>query len=104
MSLVGEGRYGNTAVYFDHNGRNLGTYSKVHLFGPWTKTRYLAGGDSLAAVETEWGKAGLAICYDLRFPELFRAYALAGSRLLSWSPSGHDRAWHTGARCCAPGD
>jgi predicted amidohydrolase len=78
LSLLGDGQYGNTAVYFDHNGENLGSYSKVHLFGPMQEIEYLTAGDSLAIVETRWGKAGLAICYDLRFPELFRAYALAG--------------------------
>ena len=37
-------------------------------------------GPATATVEMPWGEAGLAICYDLRFPELFRAYALAGAR------------------------
>jgi predicted amidohydrolase len=78
LSLLGEGRYGNTAVYFDSDVANLGTYSKVHLFGPMQEVEYLSAGDSLTVVETGWGKVGLAICYDLRFPELFRAYALAG--------------------------
>lgn len=78
MSLMGEGKYGNTAVYTDHNGRNLGSYDKVHLFGLMEEDQYLAGGDSLTIVETGWGRVGLAICYDLRFPELFRAYAVAG--------------------------
>ena len=78
LSLLGEGRFGNTAVYYDQNGNNLGAYNKVHLFGPMQEIEYLSAGDSLTVVETAWGKAGLAICYDLRFPELFRAYALAG--------------------------
>jgi omega-amidase len=78
LSLIGDGGFGNTAVYFDHDGKNLGTYNKVHLFGPMQEIQYLTAGDSLTIVETGWGKAGLAICYDLRFPELFRAYALAG--------------------------
>jgi omega-amidase len=82
LSQMGEGRYGNTAVYFDPNGENLGTYSKVHLFGPMQEIEYLSAGNSLTVVDTGWGKAGLAICYDLRFPELFRAYALAGVQAL----------------------
>jgi omega-amidase len=78
LSLMEEGRFGNTAVYFDPSGANLGIYNKVHLFGPMQEVQYLAAGDSLTVVETGWGKVGLAICYDLRFPELFRSYALAG--------------------------
>ena len=78
LSLLGEGKYGNTAVYYDHNGHNLGTYHKVHLFGAMDEDQYLTAGDSLTIVETAWGKVGLAICYDLRFPELFRAYGFAG--------------------------
>jgi predicted amidohydrolase len=42
---------------------------------------FLVPGDRLALAESPWGTAGLAICYDLRFPEQFRAYALAGARL-----------------------
>lgn len=78
LSQMGDGEFGNTAVYFDRNGNNLGAYHKVHLFGGMAEDAYLSGGDSLTTVETAWGKVGLAICYDLRFPELFRAYALAG--------------------------
>lgn len=78
LSLMGEEKYGNTAIYYDRNGDNLGTYHKVHLFGAMDEDSYLTAGDSLTVVETGWGKVGLAICYDLRFPELFRAYALAG--------------------------
>jgi predicted amidohydrolase len=73
------GGVGNTAVYVDANGQTLAAYSKVHLFGPMGEQRYLAEGEQLALVATGWGTAGLAICYDLRFPELFRAYALAGA-------------------------
>jgi predicted amidohydrolase len=82
LSLIGEGRYGNTAVYFDRQGANLGTYHKVHLFRGMEEHTYLTGGDSLTVVNTGWGNAGLAICYDLRFPELFRSYALAGVQMV----------------------
>ncbi|MEJ2751863.1 MAG: nitrilase-related carbon-nitrogen hydrolase, partial [Chloroflexota bacterium] len=44
LSLLGEERYGNTAVYFDHNGRNRGVYSKIHLFGAMEEDTYLSGG------------------------------------------------------------
>ena len=82
LSDLGEGRIGNTAVFFNKNGENIGTYSKTHLFRLMDEDQYLAAGSSRMMVETEWGKMGLAICYDLRFPELFRAYALAGAKLI----------------------
>ena len=53
-------------------------YTKIHLFQLMEEHRYLAAGDQLAIVDTKWGRFGLAICYDLRFPELFRSYALSG--------------------------
>ena len=80
LSLITDGKIANTAVHYDRNGDNLGTYHKVHLFGLMDEDQYLTGGDSLTVVETGWAKVGLAICYDLRFPELFRAYALAGAQ------------------------
>lgn len=82
LSLLGPGRYGNTAVFFAPDGRALGEYSKIHLFRLMDEEQYLTAGERLAMVETEAGAAGLAICYDLRFPELFRRYALAGARLV----------------------
>ena len=82
LSDLGVGRIGNTAVFFNKNGENIGTYSKTHLFRLMDEDQYLAAGDSRTMVQTEWGKMGLAIFYDLRFPELFRAYALAGAKLV----------------------
>ncbi|GJM41103.1 MAG: hydrolase MtnU [Ardenticatenaceae bacterium] len=82
LSLVGEGQFGNTAVYFDKNGRSLGEYSKLHLFRLMQEEQFLTAGSHTTFIETAWGKAGLTICYDLRFPELFRQYALAGAQLV----------------------
>lgn len=78
LSVLGRGKFGNTAVYTTAAGQNIATYSKTHLFRLMNEEQYLTAGDKLSLVETNWGKMGLAICYDLRFPELFRAYALAG--------------------------
>ncbi len=79
LSLLGPGRFGNTAVLFDTSGHMMGEYSKVHLFRLMDEHRYLTAGDHLTLLETKWGKIGLAICYDLRFPELFRSYASRGA-------------------------
>jgi predicted amidohydrolase len=82
LSLLGERQYGNTAVYFNQQGQLLAHYSKIHLFQLMDEHLYLTGGDKLSVVETEWGLSGLAICYDLRFPEIFRAYALSGAQMV----------------------
>jgi len=82
LSLLAEGQFGNTAVYFDKYGRSLGEYSKLHLFRLMQEEQFLTAGETPTLVETEWGKAGLTICYDLRFPELFRQYALAGAQMV----------------------
>lgn len=82
LGLIRPGQYTNTLVYFDKNGHNLGEYSKIHLFRLMDEDKYLVGGEQTTLVETAWGKAGLTICYDLRFPELFRHYALGGAQLI----------------------
>lgn len=82
LSLLAPGRFGNTAVFITPTGDVTATYSKTHLFRLMDEEQYLTAGDSLTLVDTPWGKVGLSICYDLRFPELYRAYALAGARLV----------------------
>ena len=82
LSLISPGHYGNTAVLFGPDGKILGSYTKLHLFRLMNEHRYLTPGDRPSLVQTPWGMAGLAICYDLRFPELFRHYALAGARII----------------------
>jgi predicted amidohydrolase len=78
LGWLGEG-IGNTAVYVDAVGQVQGVYSKAHLFRLMDEDRYLVAGNGRTLAPTVWGQMGLAICYDLRFPELFRAYALAGA-------------------------
>ncbi len=82
LSRLAQDGIGNTAVWFGPGGEILGSYSKVHLFRLMHEEQFLAPGDKLSLVSSPWGKAGLAICYDLRFPELFRKYALAGAKLI----------------------
>jgi omega-amidase len=76
------GGVGNTAVFHTPSGDSLGQYSKIHLFQLMDEHHYLTAGEELTLIEWPWGQAGLSICYDLRFPELFRAYALAGANLI----------------------
>ena len=69
----------NTAVLYAPDGVLLGAYRKIHLFRLMQEPRYLTPGDHATLCPTPWGPVGLAICYDMRFPELFRAMALAGA-------------------------
>lgn len=72
----------NTFTLFGPDGELLAAYRKLHLFKLMDEHQWLAPGEAPTLAETPWGRAGLAICYDLRFPELFRRYALAGARLI----------------------
>lgn len=72
----------NTAVLYAPDGSLLGAYRKIHLFRLMNEPRYLAPGDRAVLCSTPWGPVGVIICYDLRFPELSRALAVAGARLL----------------------
>ncbi|HEY63405.1 MAG TPA: carbon-nitrogen family hydrolase [Caldilineae bacterium] len=76
-----DGAYYNTAVLWDPDGAIRAMYRKVHLFRLMDEDRYLRPGDQALVFELPWGRTALAICYDLRFPELFRRYALSGAVL-----------------------
>lgn len=69
----------NSASFFAPNGRMMGIYRKIHLFGLMDEPDYLQAGSSPLTMDLPWGKTALAICYDLRFPELFRRYAVDGA-------------------------
>jgi len=71
----------NTAVLYGPDGTLMGSYRKIHLFRLMEEHRYLTPGDRATLCPTPWGATGLSICYDLRFPELFRTMALAGAKL-----------------------
>ena len=69
-----DGRTFNTSVLFAPDGALVATYRKIHLFGfDGGETVLMSAGDELVVVDTPLGPTGLATCYDLRFPELFRA-------------------------------
>ena len=72
----------NTFVLYDQSGAMINYYRKVHLFRMLNEKQYLKAGDHLVIAETEWGEIGMATCYDLRFPEMFRAYSVRGVELI----------------------
>lgn len=73
----------NTFALFGPDGALLTRYRKLHRFRLLEEDVYLDPGNELGLYRTpDWGSIGLSICYDLRFPEMFRRYALDGARLL----------------------
>jgi len=84
-SLVVEdgGRFFNSSYLLSPQGEILANYRKVHLFGYQSReTQILTPGDQVVVAETPFGRFGLATCYDLRFPELFRRMVERGAELL----------------------
>ena len=80
----------NTSLLFGPNGDLLAKYRKLHLFdidlpgGPsFRESAHIAPGEDVVAVQTPLGCIGLSICYDLRFPELYRRLVDAGAEILT---------------------
>ncbi len=83
-----EGNF-NTSVVFDRAGEEVARYSKLHLFDivlpdgtKYLESEAITPGDRIAVFDCDGVVCGLAICYDLRFPELFRALAESGAEVL----------------------
>ena len=72
----------NTFVLYGVDGEAWGVYRKIHRFRLLQEEKWLKAGDRLVLAQTPWGKVGLSICYDLRFPEMFRPYFIAGANLI----------------------
>ena len=72
----------NTAVLYGPDGYQIGAYRKVHLWAPLGEVEHMTAGDRLPVLDLPWGRVALAICYDLRFPELWRRYADGGAQLV----------------------
>jgi len=74
----------------DGSGEIRARYDKIHLFDidlpsgeSWRESAAYAPGDQAVVVDTPWGKLGLSICYDLRFPDLYQALSNAGATMLA---------------------
>ena len=69
----------NSCLVYDDQGQQVARYDKIHLFGlnlgneQYHEEKTIESGDVIKVVDTPFGKIGLSICYDLRFPELYRA-------------------------------
>ncbi|MBX9813596.1 MAG: carbon-nitrogen hydrolase family protein [Sphingomonas sp.] len=91
LALLGaDGRLVNRGFVIDGTGAIRARYDKLHLFDvdlptgeSWRESASYAPGDRTALVDTPLGPLGLSICYDLRFPDLYRALSDAGAELLA---------------------
>lgn len=72
----------NTSLLFDPHGNLIARYRKIHLYGYESReSQILSRGNEVVVVQTSLGKIGMCACYDLRFPELFRAMLDEGAEL-----------------------
>ena len=79
-----DNKYYNTCPVLNRNGETIAIYNKNHLYSYYgcDEGKYISAGENPVMVEIEGVNYGLSICYDIRFPELYRAYAKAGADIL----------------------
>lgn len=84
-----EGHIYNTCFIFNRKGEIIGKHRKVHLFDidvpgriRFKESDILTPGDRVTVVDTEFGRIGAAICYDIRFPEFMRIMSLIGANII----------------------
>ena len=79
MEASEPGKVRNACLVYDETGKQVGRYDKIHLFGldlgdeHYREETTIEPGDRVVVLDTPFGRIGLSICYDLRFPELYRA-------------------------------
>ncbi|SFD29069.1 Predicted amidohydrolase [Bosea sp. CRIB-10] len=90
LSVRAGEKIANRAYMIDPEGEIAARYDKIHLFDvdlpngeTWRESNTFSGGDRAMLVETPWGLVGMSICYDVRFPYLYRAEAEAGAFMLT---------------------
>ena len=109
-----DGRVAAASLVYGSDGKRVGRYDKIHLFdvdipsgagvesggtGRYRESAHVAPGADAVVVDTAAGKLGLSVCYDVRFPELYRSLSASGAQLLSipsafTSPTGRAH-WET---------
>lgn len=98
VNTAADGRGLNEAVLIGPDGRHATRYAKMHPFSFAGESQHFAPGDTPVVVELAGTKLSAFICYDLRFPEVFRSAALAGAEVLAvianW-PASRAEHWRT---------
>ncbi|MFN7111247.1 MAG: carbon-nitrogen hydrolase family protein [Brevundimonas sp.] len=119
---AGDGRAANRSLLVDASGGIVARYDKLHVFDvdlpngdKYRESATVRPGDAAAVADTPWGRLGLSICYDIRFPHLYRHMAKAGAAMIAipaaftaptgqahWETLLRARAIETGAFVLAP--
>jgi nitrilase len=89
-SAAADGRVHNSTLVYDGSGRRVGRYDKIHLFDvdvpgkseTYRESAHVAPGGEIAVIPSPVGLVGLSVCYDLRFPELYRELVARGAEVL----------------------
>ncbi|WP_439470916.1 carbon-nitrogen hydrolase family protein [Brevundimonas sp.] len=86
----GDDRAANRSILIDDTGAVNATYDKLHVYDVdlptgerWRESASVRPGDGAVVAQTPWGGLGLTICYDIRFPQLHRALAKAGAKMIA---------------------
>ncbi|MFN3932380.1 MAG: carbon-nitrogen hydrolase family protein [Brevundimonas sp.] len=118
----GDDRAANRSLLVDDQGGVVATYDKLHVYDVdlptgerWRESAAIRPGDSAVIADTPWGRLGLTICYDIRFPQLYRALAKTGAVMIAvpaaftvptgeahWETLLRARAIETGCYVLAP--
>ena len=118
----GDDRAANRSLLIDDRGGVAATYDKLHVYDVdlptgerWRESASVRPGDGAVVADTPWGRLGLTICYDIRFPQLYRALARAGAVMIAvpaaftvptgeahWETLLRARAIETGCYILAP--
>ena len=119
---AGDDRAANRSLLIDDRGEVVAAYDKLHVFDVdlptgerWRESASVRPGEDAVVADTPWGRLGLTICYDIRFPQLYRALARAGAVMIAvpaaftvptgeahWETLLRARAIETGCYVLAP--
>jgi predicted amidohydrolase len=120
--VADDDRAANRSLLIDDGGEIVGAYDKLHVFDVdlptgerWRESEAVRPGEAAVIAGTPWGGLGLTVCYDIRFPQLFRALARTGAAMIAvpaaftvptgeahWETLLRARAIETGAFILAP--
>lgn len=120
--VEGDERAANRSLLIDDTGAVVARYDKLHVFDvdlpngeTYRESANIRPGEAAAVTDTPWGRLGLTVCYDIRFPHLFRQLAKAGASMIAvpaaftvptgeahWETLLRARAIETGAFILAP--
>lgn len=103
--LVGDGRLANRSLLFSPHGEIVGRFDKIHMFDvslpngeTYRESKNYQPGSEAVIAALPWAKLGMTVCYDLRFPHLYRQLAQAGAEILaipsSFTVKTGEAHWH----------